>query len=71
MSRAIYTMYISAEREGDGMTAIDGWEEIARVLPRLDLTAAIEAGFAAYSRGDAVVPPVGELLFERGEAHIK
>ncbi len=53
------------------MTTVAGWAEIARVLPGLDLLPAIEAGFAAYSRGEATVPPVGELLFARGEAHIK
>ncbi len=53
------------------MTAVIGWAEIARVLPGLDLLPAIEAGFAAYSRGLATVPPVGELLFPRGDAHIK
>jgi len=53
------------------MTAVVGWADIARVLPGLDLMAAIEAGFAAYSRGEATVPPVGELLFQRGDAHIK
>jgi ornithine cyclodeaminase len=48
-------------------------DEIESVLDGLDLVPAIEAGFVAYSRGRAVVPPVGELLFEepRGEAHIK
>jgi ornithine cyclodeaminase len=48
-------------------------ETIRRVLPRIDLMPAIEAGFAAYSRDEAVVPPVGELLFEDppGEVHVK
>ena len=46
-------------------------EQIKKVLPALDLISAIEAGFAAYSAGRAVVPPVGELLLERGEVHIK
>ena len=33
----------------------------------------IEKGFVAYSRGNSVVPPVGELVFENppGEVHIK
>jgi ornithine cyclodeaminase len=53
------------------MTAIIGWKEISRVLPRLDLMREIEAGFVAYSRGEAIVPPVGELLFPCGEVHIK
>jgi len=46
-------------------------EEIKAVLPSLDLIPAIEAGFVAYSRGQAVVPPVGELLLDQGEVHIK
>jgi ornithine cyclodeaminase len=46
-------------------------EQIKRVLPSLDLTPAIEAGFAAYSAGRAVVPPVGELLLDHGDVHIK
>jgi ornithine cyclodeaminase len=48
-------------------------KEIKRVLPSLDLMAAVEAGFVAYSRGEAVVPPVGELLFADppGDVHIK
>lgn len=46
-------------------------EEIERVLPALDLMSAIEAGFVAYSAGKAVAPPVGELLLEHGEVHIK
>jgi ornithine cyclodeaminase len=46
-------------------------EEIKKVLPSLELAPAIEAGFAAYSEGRAVVPPVGELLMDKGEVHIK
>ncbi len=48
-------------------------DELSAVLPALDLVPAIEAGFVAYSAGKAVVPPVGELLFDdpRGDAHIK
>lgn len=46
-------------------------EEIKAVLPSLDLIPAIEAGFVANSTGNAVVPPVGELLLDSGEVHIK
>ena len=46
-------------------------DRIKEVLPRLDLMPAIEAGFAAYSDGKAVVPPIGELILEKGEVHIK
>ena len=46
-------------------------EKIKEILPSLDLIPAIEAGFAAYSAQQAVVPPVGELLLDKGEVHIK
>ncbi len=46
-------------------------EQIKETLPSIDLIPAIEAGFVAYSAGDAVVPPVGELLLDRGDVHIK
>jgi ornithine cyclodeaminase len=45
--------------------------EIKAVLPSIDLLPEIEAGFVAYSAGKAMVPPVGELLLDRGEVHIK
>ena len=46
-------------------------EEIKAVLPGIDLLTAIEAGFVAYSEGRCIVPPVGELLMDKGEVHIK
>lgn len=45
--------------------------EIEEILPSLDLEAEIEAGFVAYSSGSANIPPVGELMLEKGEVHIK
>jgi ornithine cyclodeaminase/alanine dehydrogenase-like protein (mu-crystallin family) len=47
--------------------------EIKVALEAVDPLPLIEAGFVAYSRGRAVVPPVGELLLEDppGEVHIK
>jgi ornithine cyclodeaminase/alanine dehydrogenase-like protein (mu-crystallin family) len=47
--------------------------EIKAALEAVDPLPLIEAGFVAYSRGRAVVPPVGELLLEDppGEVHIK
>ena len=50
-----------------------GLEEIKRVLPKINLSPLIKEGFIAYSSGLAVVPPVGELLFEDppGDVHIK
>jgi len=46
-------------------------QEITQGLPTLDLLPAIESGFIAYSEDRAVVPPVGELLLDKGEVHIK
>lgn len=45
--------------------------QIEQILPTLDLMAEIEAGFVAYSQGRANIPPVGELILEKGEVHIK
>ncbi len=46
-------------------------EQIKAVAPSLDLIPAIEEGFVAYSKGEAEVPPVGELLLDKGDVHIK
>jgi ornithine cyclodeaminase len=46
-------------------------DQIKAVLPGIDLVTAIEAGFVAYSEGRCIVPPVGELLMDGGEVHIK
>jgi len=48
-------------------------EQIKAVLPSVDIIREIEAGFIAYSKGNAVVPPVGELVLTNppGEVHIK
>ncbi len=45
--------------------------EIEEALAGLDVLPLIEAGFVAYSEGRAVVPPVGELILDEGETHIK
>ena len=45
--------------------------QIKDALPSLDLIPAIEEGFVAYSSGRATVPPVGELILDKGEVHIK
>lgn len=47
--------------------------QIEQRLKGLDLVRLMEQAFAAFSRGEAVVPPPGELLFEDppGEVHIK
>lgn len=48
-------------------------DQIKEILPGLNIIQAIEDGFAAYSQGRAVVPPVGELSFADppGDVHIK
>jgi ornithine cyclodeaminase len=40
---------------------------------KLDVAKDIEDGFVAYSQGQVVVPPVGEMVFEKppGDVHIK
>ena len=49
------------------------WSQIEPALSGVDLLEEMAAGFKAYSAGECVVPPVGELLFDepRGEVHIK
>lgn len=48
-------------------------DQIKQAVAGLDLSRAIEEGFIAYSEGRVVVPPVGELIFEKppGDTHIK
>ena len=48
-------------------------KEIKNVLTKINLVQEIEDGFAAYSKGEVVVPPVGELHFDSppGDVHIK
>ncbi len=48
-------------------------DRIKSVLPNVDLLSEIESGFAAYSSGLVMVPPVGELSFQSppGDVHIK
>jgi ornithine cyclodeaminase len=50
-----------------------GADRIRDAAAHLDLVPAMEAAFAQYSAGKALVPPVGELLFDDppGEVHIK
>lgn len=48
-------------------------DQIKKMLPSVNLIAEIEKGYVEYSTGQAVIPPVGELIFDEppGEAHIK
>ena len=47
--------------------------DIKKIMKSVDIISAIEEGFIAYSTGNCVVPPIGELLFKTppGEVHIK
>ena len=55
------------------MTQIIGLEQIKEICLNIDVTPLIEEGFAAYSDGRVVVPPVGEMSFSAppGDTHIK
>jgi ornithine cyclodeaminase len=55
------------------VTQIITLEQINAVLKNINPIKEIEDGFIAYSKGNVVVPPVGELIFDDppGEAHIK
>ena len=46
-------------------------EEIKRIVSSIDLLPVVEQGFVAYASERAVVPPVGELLLDKGGVHIK
>ena len=49
------------------------WPSIESALAEVDLLQVMERGFSAYSAGDAVIPPVGELQLQEppGDDHIK
>ncbi|MCE7746357.1 MAG: ornithine cyclodeaminase family protein [Candidatus Heimdallarchaeota archaeon] len=55
------------------MAKIVDIQKIKDVLRSIDPIQEIEDGFIAFSRGDVVVPPVGEMIFEDppGDVHIK
>ncbi len=55
------------------MTQILRLDEILDAVRDTDLVSAMERAFVSYSQGKAVVPPVGELVFDSppGDAHIK
>jgi len=55
------------------MNKIINIDQIKQALTGIDLLQIIEEGFAKYSKGQVVIPPVGELVFDDppGEAHIK
>jgi len=59
------------------MPVILNLDQIKEALKKIDpvegIIQSIAEGFVAYSRGQVVVPPVGELVFDegKGDAHIK
>ena len=55
------------------MATVINLKEIKKIVEKIDVVSAMEEGFIQYSNGNTVVPPVGELLFEKpkGDAHIK
>jgi ornithine cyclodeaminase len=55
------------------MTEVFRSDQIRAVLAGIDVIAAMEEGFLAYSRGEANIPPVGELILKDppGDVHIK
>ena len=46
-------------------------EQIEQALTRIDPFPLLEAGFVAFSKGEVVIPPVGEMIFDKGDCHIK
>jgi ornithine cyclodeaminase len=55
------------------MTTVYSRQQIEVVIRPREVIAAMERAFAAYSNGEAVIPPVGQLDFEDppGDCHIK
>lgn len=55
------------------MSTIIDLKQIKSLVKDLDVIKAMKEGFIAYSRGQAIVPPVGELIFDDppGDVHIK
>lgn len=55
------------------MTQVINLEQIKKISGAIDFAPLIEEGFGAYSRGEVVVPPVGEMSFDSppGDTHIK
>src|ERR1700729_4519737 len=55
------------------MTTVYSRRQIEKVIEPKEVIAAMERAFSAYSKGEAVIPPVGALEFEDppGDCHIK
>ncbi len=46
-------------------------DQIKQILPSIDIIPQIEKSFQAYSEGRVIVPPIGEMILDKGEVHIK
>ncbi|MGA3238675.1 MAG: hypothetical protein ABSG03_20550 [Bryobacteraceae bacterium] len=67
---------MAPDRAASGEAVVARVYSRAELLPAIhpaELIQAVEDGFAAYSRGEVVVPPVGHLDFDEppGDCHIK
>ena len=49
------------------------WDQIEPLIAKMDISDAMKKAFIEYSNGNAVIPPVGELIMRQppGEVHIK
>ena len=49
------------------------WDEMKPLIAKMDINDAMRNAFIEYSNGNAVIPPVGELIMHQppGEVHIK
>ena len=49
------------------------WHQIEPLIAKMDISDAMRKAFIEYSNGNAVIPPVGELIMRQppGEVHIK
>ena len=49
------------------------WDQIEPLIAQMDISDAMKKAFIEYSNGNAVIPPVGELIMRQppGEVHIK
>ena len=49
------------------------WDEMKPLIAKMDINDAMRNAFIEYSNGNAVIPPVGELIMDQppGEVHIK
>jgi len=68
--QSLTTRVLWRERQ---MTRLYTLDQIKQAVETMNFSADIEKGFIAYSNGEVVVPPVGEMIFEDppGDTHIK